>query len=129
MGWKTGSRQTANLVTATVDLAVAKRLEGERPVLHSDHGSQYTSEDYRRCLERHGLRMSMGRVRSCADNASAESVFGQLKRELIHRCRFTSRKEAAEKVDAYFLRIYNPLRRAPLVRGELEQIAQMKETN
>ncbi|MCY3883958.1 MAG: hypothetical protein OXG24_03480 [Gammaproteobacteria bacterium] len=50
-------------------------------------------------------------------------------RELIHRCRFTSRKEAAEKVDAYFLRIYNPLRRAPLVRGELEQIAQMKETN
>ncbi|MCY3884683.1 MAG: IS3 family transposase [Gammaproteobacteria bacterium] len=64
VGWKTGSRQTADLVTATVDLAVTKRHEGERPVLHSDHGSQYTIESYRSCLERHGLRMSMGRVRS-----------------------------------------------------------------
>ena len=126
VGWKAGSRQTAGLVTATVDLAVAKRLEGERPILHSDHGSQYTSDDYRRCLKRHGLKMSMGRVRTCADNASAESVFGQLKRELVNRCRFATRKEAAERIDAYFLRIYNPLRRAPLLRDELKEIAQLE---
>ena len=52
-------------------------------ILHSDHGSQYTSNAYRQCLQRHGLQISMDRVRTCADNASAESVFGQLKRELV----------------------------------------------
>ena len=54
-------------------------------------------------------------------------MFGQLKQELVNRCRFATRKEAAEKIDAYFLRIYNPLRRAPLLRDELEQIAQLEK--
>ena len=128
VGWRTGPRQTADLVTSTVDHAVAKRLEGDRPVLHSDHGSQYTSQAYRECLERHELTMSMGRVRTCADNASAESVFGQLKRELVNRCRFETRTEAARKIDAYFTLIYNPLRRASLLREELQRIAEMDET-
>lgn len=114
-------------MTATVDLAVSKRLEGVRPVLHSDHGSQYRSRDYRCCLKRHGLKISMGRVRSCADNASPEIVFGQLKRELIQRRRFATRKEAAEKVDEYFLRIYNLLHRVPLARKAPEQNAQMEK--
>lgn len=70
--------------------------------------------------------MSLGRVRSCADNGSAESVFGQLKRQLVNRFRFATWKEAAEKIDAYFLRIYNPLRRAPLLRNGLKEIAQLE---
>ena len=123
--WKTGARQTTELVTSTVELAVAKRLEGERPIVHSDHGSQYTSDAYRQCLKRHGLRLSMGRVRTCADNASAESVFGQLKRELVHRCRFQTRDEAAARLNDHFVKIYNPLRRTPLLRSELRQIAEL----
>ena len=62
VAWQMGLRQTAELVTTTVDRAVASRLDGERPILHSDHGSQYTSEAYRDCLEHHGLTISMGRV-------------------------------------------------------------------
>lgn len=127
VAWQTGSRQTAELVTATVDRAVASRLDGERPILHSDHGSQYTSEAYRDCLEHHGLTMSMGRVRTCADNASAESVFSQLKRELVYRSRFRTRQEAIEKMDSYFLKIYNPLRRVSLNRNELEQLARLDD--
>ena len=123
VAWQTGARQTAELVTATVDHAVAVRLDGERPILHSDHGSQYTSTAYRRCLEGHQLTMSMGHVRTCADNASAESLFSQLKRELVYRSQFRTRQEAASKIDRYFLMIYNRLRRASLMRAELEQLA------
>lgn len=83
------------------------RLGGERPVLHSDHGSQYTSRAYRDCLERHQLHMSMGRVRACADNASAESVFGQFKRELLRPGRDASRRDAATHIDRYFAGIFN----------------------
>ncbi len=54
-------------------------------------------------------------------------AFRQLKRDLVNRCRFATRKEATEKIDAYFLRIYNPLRRAPLLRDELEEVAQLEK--
>ncbi len=127
VAWRMGLRQTAELVTATVDRAVASRLDGERPILHSDHGSQYTSEAYRDCLEHHGLTISMGRVRTCADNASAETVFSQLKREMVYRSRLRTRQEAIEKIDRYFLKIYNPLRRISLNRHELEQLARLDD--
>ncbi len=127
VAWRTGLRQTAELVTTTVDRAVASRLDGERPILHSDHGSQYTSEAYRDCLEHHGLTISMGRVRTCADNASAETVFSQLKREMVYRSRLRTRQEAIEKIDRYFLKIYNPLRRISLNRHELEQLARLDD--
>ena len=96
----TQARPTADLVVSTVERAVAKspRPEGVVTILHSYHGSQYTSNAYRKCLLRYGLRMSMGRVRTCADNASAASVFAQLKRELMHRCRFRTRQEAVERI-------------------------------
>lgn len=74
VSWKTGVHQTAELITATVDRAVAARLESERPILHSDHGRQYFSQRYRTCLEEYGLSMSINQIITTADNASAESV-------------------------------------------------------
>ena len=111
--WKTSTRPTAELVTSTVELALAKRPVHNGTILHSDHGSQYTSEAYRHCLQRNGLKISMGRVRTCADNASAESVFGLLKRELVNRRLFRTRQDATDKINRYFLNAYNPWRRTP----------------
>ena len=85
-----------------VELTLAKRPIANGTILHSDHGSQYTSKAYRSCLQWRGLKISMGRVRTCADNASTESVFGQLKRELVRRCSFRTRQEATEKINQYF---------------------------
>ena len=110
-----------------VDHAVAVRLDGERPILHSDHGSQNTSIAYRNCLEGHQLTMSMGQVRTYVDNASGESLFPQLKRERVYRSRFRTRQEAAAKIDRYFLTIYNPLRRVSLTRAELEHVAALDD--
>ena len=128
VAWRTGVRQTKELVIATVDSAVATRLDGEHPILHSDHGPQYTSQDYRACLERHGLSISMGRVRTAADNASAESVFGVLKREIVHRTKFQTREEAKKEIDRYFMNLFNPLRRAPLRRTQLPRKDKLEET-
>ena len=128
VAWRTGLLQTADLVTSRIDLAVASRHDGERPILHSDHGSQYTSEAYRDCLEHHGLTIRMSRVRTCTDTASAESVFSQLKPErLVYRSRFRTRQEAIEKIDCVFLKINNPLRRISLNRNELEQLVRLDD--
>ena len=56
----------------------------------------------------------MGRVRTGVDNASAKSVLAQLKREWVHRCRFRTQQEATERINQYFLKIYNPWRRMPI---------------
>ena len=64
-------------------------LENAHPkpgaILHSDHGSQFTSKAFRDCLGKHKLRQSMGRVGSCYDNARIESFWATLKKELIYR--------------------------------------------
>ena len=107
VSWKTQARPTADLVVSTVKWSVEKssRQDGKPTILHSDYGSQYTSHANQKCLHRFGLRMSMGRVRTCADDASAESVFAQLKQELVHRCRLRTRQEAIERINQYVLNI------------------------
>ena len=91
--WKTSTRQTAEWVPSTAELALVKRHLSLGTILHSDHGSNYTSYAYRECLRWNGLKISMGRVRTCAGNASAESVFGLLKRELVNRRQFRNDRQ------------------------------------
>ena len=55
-------------------------------ILHSDHGSQYTSQEYRTVIAELGsIRQSMGRTHCCFDNARMESFFATLKKELVYR--------------------------------------------
>ena len=62
-------------------------------ILHSDHGSQYTSQEYRTLLAQHeSIRQSMGRTHCCFDNARMESFFATLKKELIYRLHCVSMK-------------------------------------
>ena len=50
----------------------------------------------------------MCRAQTCAVNdASVESVFGQIKEELVRRYLFRTRQEATEKIDHDFLNLYN----------------------
>ena len=55
-------------------------------ILHSDHGSQYTTQEYRTVITELGsIRQSMGRTHCCFDNARMESFFATLKKELVYR--------------------------------------------
>ena len=49
----------------------------------------------------------MSGVGSCYDNAVAESFFGLLKRERIHRRRYRTRGEAQTDIFDYIERFYN----------------------
>jgi putative transposase len=80
-----------------VDRSSAERARGRRP----DHGhertghcaplrpgSQYISLAFTRRLDEAGIAASMGGVGSAYDNASAESLFATIKRELVQRHRY-----------------------------------------
>jgi len=61
------------------------------------------------------LKRARGSERALGDNASAESVFGLLKRELVNRRQFRTRQEAIDKINQYFLNAYNSWRQVPFV--------------
>ena len=65
--------------------AMAGRFPVRNAILHSDRGSQYTSEAFRSELARQGLTQSLSGVAHCYDNARMESFFATLKKELIYR--------------------------------------------
>jgi transposase InsO family protein len=96
LGWSMGPCHDAELVGAALDAAVATRgrTRMDATSFHTDRGAEYTS---RACIDagaRLGLRQSMGRTRSCLDNAVAESFFATLKVELVDRHHYRTRAEA-----------------------------------
>lgn len=70
-------------IDTVTDLARNNILRGA--VLHSDRGSQYTSEAFKSTLSRLGIIQSLSGVDHCYDNARMESFFATLKKELIYR--------------------------------------------
>jgi putative transposase len=78
---------------------------------HSDRGSQYACEEYRKALADHGLACSMSRKGNCWDNAVSESFFATLKVELIHRNHYATRAAARRSIVEYIEVFYNRQRR------------------
>lgn len=80
-------------------------------IVHSDRGSQYTSELYRKTLQRCGLVQSMNSAGGrCHDNARCESMWARFKEELIYG-RYKTEKMSIEEVKQlvwrYFMSYWN----------------------
>jgi putative transposase len=114
VGWSMSRRQDRQLVVQAVLMALWQRQDRKPVILHSDRGTQFTSDEYQRFLKGHNLICSMSAVGSCADNAAAEGFFGLLKREHVNRRQYQSRAEARADVFDYIERFHNPRRRRQL---------------
>lgn len=79
IGWAVASTLHRELVLDSVIKAVRARRT-KQTVIHSDQGSQYGSDDWRRFCQRNRLEPSMSRRGNCWDNAVAESFFASLKK-------------------------------------------------
>ena len=106
-----GSRIDSRPVVDALEMALARRLPGEGLVAHSDRGSQYASEHYRRLLSGHGIVCSMSRRANCWDNAPMESFFASLKKELVHDEDYATREQATASIFEYIEAFYNRVRR------------------
>nr|WP_269330581.1 IS3 family transposase [Kineosporia babensis] len=83
VGWAIADHMRADLVVAALDDALGTRGSLRGAIFHSDHGSQYLSKAFvKRCKDL-GLRQSMGKVGSSADNAAVESFNATYKRETL----------------------------------------------
>ena len=96
---------------AAFEAACTLRKPSTGLIVHSDRGSQYTSEAFKGAIRARGAVQSMGRTGSCFDNAAAESWFATLKEELIYRHSWPTRRKAIAGISDYIDNFYNPRRR------------------
>ena len=112
VGWSMAATMTSRLVVDALEMALGRRPGGSSGlVAHSDRGSQYASEHYRRRLEEERIVCSMSRRGNCWDNAPMESFFASLKKELVHDEDYTTRDEATASIFEYIETFYNRVRR------------------
>jgi len=111
VGWSLSDNMTDGDTTIA---AFNKALEN-RPVLpglvfHSDRGSQYASNDFRRLLAAEQCIQSMSRKGNCWDNAVAESFFKTIKCEELYRHKFENMGQVYSAVFDYIDGWYNTKR-------------------
>jgi transposase InsO family protein len=111
VGWSMTDHLRSEGVAGALSMALKKRRPGAGLLHHSDRGVQYACGDYRKLLNEHGIVASMSRSGNCYDNAVAESFFGTLKTELVHRTRYRTRDEARASVFEWIECWYNRKRR------------------
>ena len=86
------------------------KLDGT--ILHSDRGSQYTSESYKDMLLGYGIQQSLSGTGHCFDNARMESFFATLKKEKLYKdsAYKLTKKEVKTMIFRYVFIYYNRIR-------------------
>ena len=112
IGWSIAEHIRTELVLDALGIAVIRRSppEGET-ILHSDHGTQYTSWAFGQRLRRTELLGSMGTVGDCYDNSMMESFWSTMQLELFDTRAWKSRAELANAIFEWIECWYNPRRR------------------
>ena len=84
VAYKISKRNDIQLVTDTLNEAIAKRKNVHGLILHSDQGVQYTSYEYKAICESNGIQISMSRKGTPIDDSPMESFHGILKKETLY---------------------------------------------
>jgi transposase InsO family protein len=110
VGWAIDRRCESALVNDALDMARNSR-DPQSTIIHSDHGTQFTSWGFTENVRRYGLMASMGTVGDCYDNAPMESFWGSMQIELLNRQRWRTKIELAIAMADYIEHFYNAERR------------------
>ena len=101
----------AELVVDALQMALARRRPKPGLVFHSDQGSQFVALGFGQACRDAGIAQSMGSKGCAYDNAVAESFFATLKKDLVHRRSWPTRRELTSEIFEYIEAFYNPRRR------------------
>jgi transposase InsO family protein len=107
VGWATADHLKTSLPAAALQQALDRRRPPAGLIHHSDRGVQYASEAYQNLLQARGLVPSMSAAGHCYDNATMESFFSSLKRDLIHRQPWQTHQEVQSALFEYLETFYN----------------------
>ena len=111
LGLSMDTNMKATLCKQTLDNACRAYPSLRGAIIHSDRGSQYTSELYRETITKYGIRQSMNSAGGrCHDNARCESMWARMKSELLYG-RYNTEEMTVEEVKVliwrYFISYWN----------------------
>ena len=109
VGWSVDSRATTAMVNTALGMAIENR--GKGGLIHTDHGSQFTSWTFSQYVRKSGLIQSIGSVGDAYDNAVVEPFWGSMQIELLNRKRWTTRLELSMAMVDWIEGFYNRRRR------------------
>lgn len=112
VGWSISNAPTAALTTNALAMAVEQReaVRGQT-IIHSDHGTQFTSWAFSERVRTAGLVPSMGSIGDCFDNAMIEAFWSRMQVELLNTRRWKTRIELANAIFEYIEVFHNRRRR------------------
>ncbi len=111
VGWNLSNNMTDEHTTiAALKKAIKNRPIESGLIFHSDRGSQYASDDFRKLLKNNKCIQSMSRKGNCWDNAVAESFFKTIKVESLYRYKFETIEQVSSVVFDYIDGWYNTKR-------------------
>lgn len=111
LGLSMDTNMKASLCKQTLDNAVRSYPALRGAVIHSDRGTQYTSETYRKAISKYGISQSMNSAGGrCHDNARCESMWARMKDELLYN-RYDTESMTIEEMRTiiwrYFISYWN----------------------
>lgn len=108
IGYHFDQQMTTEIVEKTLDDAVLNRNIGNDLTLHTDLGSQYTSNEYEEKLKELGITHSYSRKGCPYDNAGIELFHALVKKEHVYqRPIYQNFKEAKVEIFSYVQGFYN----------------------
>lgn len=111
VGWHLSDNMTDwDTTIAAFSKALKNRKIEPGLIFHSDRGSQYASDDFRKLISENRCIQSMSRKGDCWDNAVAESFFKTIKVESLYRYEFKTLEEVYSVVFDYIDGWYNTCR-------------------
>jgi putative transposase len=106
VGWAIDDHMRTSLCTSALQMAYWRRKPAPGLLHHSDRGSQYASDEYRKQLKIMKMTQSMSRKGNCWDNSPTERFFRSMKYEQLNYERFKTKEHAKLSVIDY-LAFYN----------------------
>ncbi|MDC7226029.1 MAG: IS3 family transposase [Spirochaetales bacterium] len=111
VGWSMQNTLHRDIVVQALLSAFWRRRPKNKVIIHSDQGTQYSSDDWNRFCKNNNFIQSMSRRGNCYDNAAVESFFNSLKKERTRRRKYLTREEARNDIFDYIEVFYNRKRR------------------
>ncbi len=111
VGWCFQSKLDASIGTRVLAMAIDQRKTTPGLLVHSDRGTQSTSDGFQKQLTNNKFVQSMNQKGDCCDNAAKESFFGILKQELLYRVTYKTRRSAIQDIFQGVETWYNRSRR------------------
>lgn len=110
VGYAISRRIDTPLALAALRSAVESRRPPPGCIHHTDRGSQYASDTYRRALKEAGLRGSMSAPANPYHNAQAESFMKTLKVEEVYMAGYESFDDVGTRLPCFIEDVYNAKR-------------------